>query len=382
MNVAAFCSRAFLLFLMTTDTDLQQYNTTSVDDPVLFGIGYTPPLTGSVSMTEAAELQAKIAALNRRINQNRRAEPYPTAPPYSPNHSHSTRGAGRWASRGRGGRAGYYQPVQNRVWVAGDTPTPPSAESTPAPRADISESSPAGKTSQNGFYIPQNGIGKRELMSKETYEREQRQKQEYQQARALDPHLKASPSAARPRSQAKHEQSSRRITIEGISFQVSKEGSKLVRVSGEYDLPHHYRAELNSADVSNALQETPKKTTVAGVEFHRTKRGNLIRAPAQPDITRYNRRGPGAPRLYWLNASHRFNASTPKPQCETFTKQGNSSISRPPHLRVVNAVDSSSAASGNTHILSTDGSQVPAPLARNAASPTTPRKSPSARACS
>lgn len=180
-------------------------------------------------MDEAAELQAKIAALAGKINNQKthRVQPYPS------NHRpYAARGTDRWASRARGGRAGYHQPVQNHVWTAGGIPTPPTAELTPAPRADVPEPPTAGSNLQNGSYIPQYSVGKKELMNKETYEREQKQKQEYQQARAVEgqkqpTHAPKTPTPAKAKAD-------RHIDIEGITFRLANQGSKLVRIPSEY----------------------------------------------------------------------------------------------------------------------------------------------------
>lgn len=191
------------------------------------------PSTNIASMDEQAELRAKIARLKAQNEQKRRAEPYPSRPSHASNHPYPVRGAGRWAPRGRGGRAGHYQPVQHHVWVAGGTQTPPSAEPTPVPHADLAETSPAGKNTRNGFYIGQYSTGKQEYMSKETYEREQKQKQEYQQARAIEALQRAPPPTPKASVQSKTENATRQMAIAGISFQISKDGSKLVRISGE-----------------------------------------------------------------------------------------------------------------------------------------------------
>ena len=186
---------------------------------------------------ERAALRAEISKLAGQINIKKtgRHEQHAATRPYAPYHPYAARGGGRWQTRGRGGRAGYHQPVQHRVWVAGDTPTPPSTEPPVTPRADTSTTSPAGKATPNGFYVPSQGFGKKELMNKETYEREQKQQQEYKQARANEGHQNGNAHAITPKKSTspKNEQNSRQITIEGITFQVCKDGSKLIRVSGE-----------------------------------------------------------------------------------------------------------------------------------------------------
>jgi len=76
------------------------------------------------------------------------------------------------------------------------------------------------------------------------------------------------------------------INVQGIQFQVVKDGSKLVKVPGE---PSNKSrgcniaepiSELNLSDLgdSNAAKATPKVAMVGGVKFHRSKNGNMFRA--------------------------------------------------------------------------------------------------------
>ena len=76
------------------------------------------------------------------------------------------------------------------------------------------------------------------------------------------------------------------INVEGIQFQVVKDGSKLVKVPGE---PSNMKRGSNIADStsglnslnlgdSNAAKATPKVAMVGGVKFYRSKNGNMFRA--------------------------------------------------------------------------------------------------------
>lgn len=80
--------------------------------------------------------------------------------------------------------------------------------------------------------------------------------------------------------QSSGHQSNHEVVIAGISYKVVASGSKLVRQSGEDALvPDEYGSFL-SRDCSHtgtSLDQTPKKATVAGVQFTRSKNGNLIR---------------------------------------------------------------------------------------------------------
>nr|OQO28958.1 hypothetical protein B0A51_03766 [Rachicladosporium sp. CCFEE 5018] len=117
----------------------------------------------------------------------------------------------------------------------------------------------------------------------------------------------------------------REITIEGIRFRMKEDGSKLHRVDGEgiaklgQALEHH---ELNSADPLTAALTTPKQVFIAGIEFLRSKSGNLLRKTAINLTARYENNGPpgNVPRSSHIITS-RATQNT-KPQCISFTKNG------------------------------------------------------------
>jgi hypothetical protein len=68
----------------------------------------------------------------------------------------------------------------------------------------------------------------------------------------------------------------RQLTIDGIRYLMTNNGGKLVKLSGEI-FSRHLRTfpYLTRAEDKNA--PTPKKVTVAGVTFIRSKGGNLWR---------------------------------------------------------------------------------------------------------
>jgi len=76
------------------------------------------------------------------------------------------------------------------------------------------------------------------------------------------------------------------INVEGIQFQVVKDGSKLVKVPGEPSNKTRgsnmaiSRSGLNLLDLgdSNSAKATPKVAMVGGVKFYRSKNGNMFRA--------------------------------------------------------------------------------------------------------
>ncbi|RDW84426.1 hypothetical protein BP6252_02016 [Coleophoma cylindrospora] len=76
------------------------------------------------------------------------------------------------------------------------------------------------------------------------------------------------------------------IVVQGIHFQVAKNGSKLVKVSGEnlqrgttsgFGLRAIGLGSSHLGD-QNAAKSTPKTAVVGGVRFHRSKNGNMYRA--------------------------------------------------------------------------------------------------------
>lgn len=122
-------------------------------------------------------------------------------------------------------------------------------------------------------------------MNKNTYEREQKQISELkEQARAAKRQEVNRNESSKLIQQASN-QGSREILVEGIRFQLRDDGSKLIRV----------------ADPTFASRETPKKVTIADIDFFRTKTGNLVRANAVKGLNRTVKQ---------------------KPQCQHFTKHG------------------------------------------------------------
>ena len=76
--------------------------------------------------------------------------------------------------------------------------------------------------------------------------------------------------------------SSYQILIQGIPFQVVQGGSKLVRLSSEVIpvMRSRLRAGLPFIDDPSTAGVTPKKVNVGGVNFVRSKKGNLHRIGA------------------------------------------------------------------------------------------------------
>lgn len=74
------------------------------------------------------------------------------------------------------------------------------------------------------------------------------------------------------------------VTIDGVRFLVTKNGSKLVKAPGEPRLPHYMQGDValpahyhSPTGDNNSAKATPKVAVVAGVRFYRSKNGNLYR---------------------------------------------------------------------------------------------------------
>ena len=310
----------------TTSRQLKRYHCVIFNSPSNRLSNY-PDLNSG--MAEEAELKAKIAALNSQIDQVKQQPPaYAAHGGHSPfrNHaSQSWRGQNRWFSPysrgGRGGRAGYKH-VQNRSLVLNapsSTPTPPSEPSTPH-----NEPATVSNTPKDG-YIAARRPGTNQLINREAYDREQKQKQEqHERTRAAKRH-KVDREERTKLHQYASGQGNRELIVEGIRFQLREDGSKLIRISGKTartTLFGHSDGILSFAD-NDEGKETPRKVTIADVDFFRTKTGNLVRANALKTTTRYQLTeiSHNAGR----NSRYSYGRLQPRKssiQCEEFVKHG------------------------------------------------------------
>ncbi|KAF2766231.1 hypothetical protein EJ03DRAFT_330294 [Teratosphaeria nubilosa] len=224
-------------------------------------------------MDEQADLQARIAALAGKINQHKQQPQSPQHRRDSQQFSQQYRASGRWSPYGGPvGRVGYAQPRRNRTLVLNGMNPPPATMSEPPPGSPLV--SARGTNNQ--------------LMTKETYEREQRNRNLSQEQLRDAKRRRKNVEEQYRIQQHFHNQprsESRQVIVNGVGFALTADGSKLVRASN-----------------ANPDLETPKRHEIAGVVFYRTKTGNLVRGSA-------------------LTAAAR---STQKqaPQCENFTKHG------------------------------------------------------------
>lgn len=92
------------------------------------------------------------------------------------------------------------------------------------------------------------------------------------------------------------------ITLDGVRFLVTKNGSKLVKAPGEPHFPHYMQGDValpahfhSRIGDNNSAKATPKMAVVAGVRFYRSKNGNLYRhgvVKAQRYVSRPDRGWP------------------------------------------------------------------------------------------
>jgi hypothetical protein len=68
------------------------------------------------------------------------------------------------------------------------------------------------------------------------------------------------------------------IVVEGVRFHVTDGGKKLRRTAGEFSTQYGSLPGISytESDNSTAAPPTPKTAFIAGVQFHRTKTGNLV----------------------------------------------------------------------------------------------------------
>ncbi|KAJ5999981.1 hypothetical protein N7481_000390 [Penicillium waksmanii] len=229
-------------------------------------------------MTENEDLLARIGQLAGRINQhkNQSSQPYP-ASSYQPQHvsRHAPSHAG-WApySRGRGRRP--VAPHRHRTLVLNNAPSSNGTPtSSPGPASDNDgETRPA--TTSNGW------VAKRDrhmqLINSAVYDKETQarakameetrkvkalRRAEREQTKVLRYAQGTAPAGA-PSVPATAQPAAHQILVNDVPFKIARGGSKLIRISND----------------PNTANTTPKRVTVAGVAFVRSKNGNLHRLGA------------------------------------------------------------------------------------------------------
>ncbi|KAI1913450.1 hypothetical protein LOZ12_003184 [Ophidiomyces ophidiicola] len=294
-------------------------------------------------MSEDQNLMARIGHLAGQINQhkNQLAAPsrgvYSGGSPYGTHGGHH-RGYSGWAPyRGRG-RPASRRPIgphRHRTLVLNNSITTPDTTST-APSASISndEKGDPKTPQQNGW------VAKRDrhmqLINTAIYDQEaQARAKAIEETRKIKAQKRAERDKTKVLQFAQHAggpvsapdarvatagANSYRIVVQDIPFQITKGGSKLIRLSSEGDpgFEGDLRAGLPLIDDPSTASTTPKKVTVGGVIFVRSKNGNLHRLGAVVSKKKNGvvpaTRAPGAPTP---------TTPTKLPYAENFSKQVN-----------------------------------------------------------
>ncbi|OJD23836.1 hypothetical protein ACJ73_04812 [Blastomyces percursus] len=252
-------------------------------------------------MTEDQDLLAKIGQLAGQINQHKNQATCSAQPSRGGYHtsysSHHPRHYAGWAPyRGRGRYSGarrHAVPHRNRTLVLSNQSTPPeSASGIPSGNTSTDEMNEGKSGSQNGW------VAKRDrhmqLINSAIYDKEaQSRTKAIEESRKLKAQKKAQREEAKV---LRHVQgvggyhpvatpvvgqraASYQIAIQGIPFQVVQGGSKLIRLPSETNTPidRKFGTGLPFLDEPSAANVTPKKVNVGGVNFVRSKKGNLHR---------------------------------------------------------------------------------------------------------
>ncbi|KAK8090069.1 Zinc finger CCCH domain-containing protein [Apiospora hydei] len=240
-----------------------------------------------MSTAEEQELMAQISSLAGRINRHKAQQTGHSGHPnressvtqerrrhdansIQQDATHPTRGAFRVApyphGNYRGGRGGRAPAYRNKTLVLNGQarPVATSDDSTPTPTTP-NGSSWVTKTDRHLQLINTNVFEKesqnRANAIEQTQRNKQLQKNHVEKARLMNYLGKESMTSVTPTSNTAATPSSYEVTVDGIRFHVTRQGSKLVRATGDQNPP----------------SATPRVTTIGGVKFFRTKNGNLIR---------------------------------------------------------------------------------------------------------
>ncbi|PQE11584.1 CCCH zinc finger protein [Rutstroemia sp. NJR-2017a WRK4] len=271
--------------------------------------------------SEDQAILEKISQLAGQINKHKNQKPYEqqertTSPAIANNHGtqhphHNTHGHGyhpyatsAWRPS-RGSYRGSYSPrgyrggrqpsiVRHRTLVLnGNTSTPPSQPDTGnvTPATDENEApSSTGyitKTDRHLQLINKSYFEKDSQTRAKAIEetRKQRLKQRDDREKLkLSRHLQRLGNGTSSSAIQSNGANSYEVFVNGIRFQVTKNGSKLVKVPGESSSSSHRVVplffsfcSLGSGDL-NSANATPKTTLICGVKFHRSKNGNMYRS--------------------------------------------------------------------------------------------------------
>lgn len=243
-------------------------------------------------MDEQAKLQHRIAQLEAQVDRAKRAQAQTHQVPHRGRPY--THYGGRWAP--------YGQPHRNLSLIVNDV----NVSTVTPPTPDKSMIKPVGKSHQ--------------LVNQKTLNREQQQEQELMEKLLNKKERERPKKSVTATAHTPPQQTGRIMEVDGIAFRLSDDGSKLTRPRGMSLRTLDHGLRLSAAD-HDAQKQTPKKATIAGVTFLRTKHGNLLRAAPTTNPARYH--------PFHSSRSHcrsdllvSRSSRKQKPQCENFTKDG------------------------------------------------------------
>ena len=198
---------------------------------------------------------------------------------------------GAYSSRGfaRGGRTAPIHRHRSLV-LNGNTPTSATLTENASPTGDDSPAttvSAPGWVAKTGRHLQlintsiyEKDTQTRAKAMEETRKQKLKQRDDHEKAK-LHKHFQRLGSGSIGVAGATPTTANYEIEVQGIRFRVTKNGSKLAKVSGEgFDQGYQHNerwSSLFTGDLSSA-KSTPKTAVVGGVRFYRTKNGNMYRS--------------------------------------------------------------------------------------------------------
>lgn len=199
-----------------------------------------------------------------------------------------------YRGRGRGrGRGGAVAPHRHRTLVLNNTGVSSNASATPSPAPTSGDNSATlpTPTSGNGWVakhdrhmqLINSAVYDKETQARskameETRKLREQKRAEREQAKVL--RYAQGPGAAAMVSTSAHPTAGHEILVNDVPFRVARGGSKLIRISSACSSSSSCRIGLSFIDDPSTANNTPKRVTVAGVSFVRSKNGNLHRLGA------------------------------------------------------------------------------------------------------
>ena len=201
--------------------------------------------------------------------------------------------------------------------------TPATASPASEPATPNNEPTAVPNTTPDAF-IATRGPGRNQLINRDTYDREQKQKQDRHDRTRVVKRQKVDRDERSRLTQYTSTQGHREVIVEGIRFQLREDGSKLLRLSGKRDLIISFGNVHDTLSLpdDNTTKETPRSVKIADVDFFRTKNGNLVRGNALKDTKRYLTDGPAENAKDSRYPSGRLQPRKKTAQCEDFAKHG------------------------------------------------------------